>query len=190
MLILIVGLILFLGVHSVRILAPAWSAERASSMGKGPWRGIYSLVSIVGFVLIIWGYGLAWASAPVLYEPPVWLKHLAALLMLFAMIAIMVFAVPAGRLKPALKHPMLVAVKLWALAHLMANGDLASIVLFGAFLIWAVADRISVKRRGAAIPAAGPVRNDVVAVAAGLVLYVLFVWKLHLWLFGVPPLAA
>ncbi|MEO9612726.1 MAG: NnrU family protein [Nitratireductor sp.] len=189
MLVLILGLVLFLGVHSVRVFAPAWRDQKRDALGHGPWRGAYSLVSVVGFVLIVWGYGLAWAGAPVLYEPPVWLKHLAALLMLFAFISIMVFALPAGRLKPVLKHPMLLAVKLWALAHLLANGDLASLLLFGSFLAWAVLDRISVKRRGEAPPAPGPVFNDAIAVAAGLVLYVLFVWKLHLWLFGAVPIA-
>ncbi|WP_157018204.1 NnrU family protein [Mesorhizobium xinjiangense] len=188
MLVLILGLILFLGIHSVRIFAPEWAGAREKSMGEGPWKGTYSLVSAIGLVLIIWGYSLAWPVAPVIYEPPVWMKHLTALLMLFAFIAIMVYTVPAGRLKPMLKHPMLVAVKIWAVAHLLANGDLASILLFGSFLVWAVLDRISVKRRGAAIAAAGPVRNDLIAVAAALVLYGLFVWRLHLWLFGAVPL--
>jgi uncharacterized membrane protein len=188
MLILVLGLILFLGIHSVRIFAPAWRDERAAAMGQG-WRGLYSLISAAGLALIIWGYGPAWASATVFYEPPIWMKHLAALLMLFASIAIMVYAVPAGRLKPILKHPMLLAVKIWALAHLIANGDLASILLFGGFLVWAVLDRISVKRRGVAAPAPGPVRNDAIAVVAGVVLYALFVGGLHLWLFGVSPIA-
>ncbi|MVA98734.1 NnrU family protein [Nitratireductor sp. CAU 1489] len=189
MLVLILGLALFLGVHSVRVFVPAWRDKKREAIGHGTWRGAYSLVSLIGFVLIVWGYGQAWAAAPVLYEPPVWLKHLAALLMLFALVAIMVFALPAGRLKPALKHPMLLAVKLWAVAHLLANGDLASILLFGSFLVWAVLDRISVKRRGEAPPAPGPMLNDAIAVGAAVVLYVLFVWKLHLWLFGALPIA-
>ncbi|PSM18405.1 MULTISPECIES: NnrU family protein [Nitratireductor] len=189
MLVLVLGLVLFLGVHSVRVFAPSWRDRKRDAIGHASWRGAYSLVSLIGFVLIVWGYGLAWAGAPVLYEPPVWLKHLAALLMLFAFVSLMVFALPAGRLKPVLKHPMLVAVKLWAVAHLLANGDLASLLLFGSFLAWAVLDRISVKRRGEAPPAPGSVLNDAIAVAAGLVLYVLFVWKLHLWLFGAAPIA-
>lgn len=186
MLILILGLVLFLGIHSVRILAPAWRDERVLAMGQG-WRGVYSLVSAAGLFLIVWGYGPAGEAAPVLYDPPPWTRHLAALLMLFASIAIAVYALPAGRLKPMLRHPMLVSVKLWAVAHLLANGDLASVLLFGAFLAWAVADRISVKRRGAPVPVPGPAVNDAIAVAVGVAIYGLFVWKLHAWLFGVAP---
>lgn len=189
MLPLVLGLILFLGVHSVRMVAPAWRDGRVATMGEGPWKGVYSLVSLLGFVLIIWGYGKAWAVAPVLYEPPTALKHVAVLLMFFAFVSAMVSAFPAGRLKAALKHPLLLAVKIWAFAHLLANGDLAAIVLFGAFLAWAVADRIALKRRNAPIAQPGPVQWDVLAVLSGAVLYVLFIWKLHLWLIGVPPLA-
>ena len=189
MLILILGLILFLGIHSVRILAPGWREARLVGMGEGPWKGIYSLVSFAGLILIVWGYSLAWATAPVLYEPPAWMKHITALLMLFAMISLTVSFVPAGRLKPILKHPMLLAVKIWATAHLLANGDIASILLFASFLAWAVAARISLKRRGnLGTTVAGPVRNDVIGVAAGVALYLLFIWRLHLWLFGAVPL--
>jgi uncharacterized membrane protein len=189
MLPLILGLILFLGMHSARMIAPAWRDGRVATMGEGPWKGIYSLISLAGFVLIIWGYGRAWAVAPVLYEPPTWLKHLAALLMFFSFVSAMVSTFPAGRLKPALKHPLLLAVKIWAFAHLLANGDLAAVILFGAFLAWAVADRIALKRRDEPLPLAGPVKWDVAAIVSGAALYVLFVWKLHLWLIGVPPLA-
>jgi uncharacterized membrane protein len=188
MFILIAGLILFLGVHSMRIAAPDWRNAQMKALGEGKWKGAYSLIAAAGLFLIIWGYARAAATAPVFYEPPIWLKHTAAFLMVFAFVAIMVYAFPAGRLKPALKHPMLVSVKIWAVAHLLANGDLASILLFGGFLVWAVADRISVKRRGDAVPAAGPVRNDVMAIAAAAVLYLLFIWRLHVWLFGAVPL--
>ncbi|MCG5478929.1 MAG: NnrU family protein [Ensifer alkalisoli] len=188
MFVLILGLLIFLGVHSVRIFAPGWRDRRLANMGDGPWRGLYSLVSLAGFVLIIWGFSIARPDAPILYEPPVWMKHIALALMLFAFISLMVFAFPAGRLTPALKHPMLVSVKIWALAHLLANGDLASLLLFGAFLAWAVADRISAKRRGNGVAAPGPATWDIGAVVAGVALYVLFVWRLHEWLFGVTPL--
>jgi uncharacterized membrane protein len=187
MLVLILGLVIFLGVHSVRIVAPQVREARVSASGLGAWKGIYTIVSLVGFVLIVWGYGMARQTAPILYEPPAALKHVAVLLMLFAMIALAAFMLPAGRIKAALKHPMLVAVKIWALAHLLANGDLASLVLFLAFLAWAVADRISVKRRGAPVPVAGPPVWDAAALGLGLVLFLLFVWRLHVWLIGVSP---
>lgn len=186
--ILIVGLVLFLGIHSIRIFAPAVRDDLAARLGAGPWRGLYSLVSAVGLVGIVWGFSLARADAGYLYSPPVWVRHLAALLMLFSFIAMAVYVFPAGRLKPMLKHPMLVSIKIWALAHLLANGDAAGLVLFGAVLAWAVADRISVKRRGAAVPAPGPVKWDGIAIAAALVVYLLFIWRLHLWLIGVAPL--
>ncbi|MAW87336.1 MAG: NnrU family protein [Phyllobacteriaceae bacterium] len=188
MVFLVLGLVLFLGVHSVRIAAPAWADAKKASMGEGAWKGVYSIVSVIGFVLIVWGYGEARWSAPVLWSPPFWFGHITALLMVFAMIALAAYMLPAGRIKAALKHPMLVAVKIWALGHLLINGDLASILLFGSFLVWAVFDRISVKRRGVAVPAAGPVQWDIATLVLGLALYGLFIWKLHLWLFGVLPL--
>ncbi|WP_419913662.1 NnrU family protein [Hoeflea sp.] len=192
MLILILGLILFLGVHSVRIVAPEFRDRIIESRGENAWKGPYSLVSLAGFVLIIWGFSMARYEGPILYSPPAWMSHITLFLMLLSFISLAVYGVPAGRLKAALKHPMLVAIKLWALGHLLANGDLASVLLFGSFLIWAVFDRISVKRR---LPEGqsedietGPVRNDVIAIVAGLVIYILFIWRLHEWLFGVPPL--
>ncbi|MCA1439455.1 NnrU family protein [Ensifer sp. IC4062] len=188
MFVLILGLLIFLGVHSVRIFAPDWRNRRIAAMGDGPWRGLYSLTALIGFALIVWGFAIARQDAPILYEPPDWTKHVALALMLFAFISLAVFVLPAGRLKPVLKHPMLISVKIWALAHLLANGDLASLLLFGAFLSWAVADRISVKRRGDKVPAPGPAKWDLTAAIAGVLLYVLFVWRLHEWLIGVTPL--
>jgi uncharacterized membrane protein len=188
MLSLILGLILFLGIHSVRIAAPEWRDRQIAAVGEGRWKGIYSLVSLAGLVLLIWGYGRTW-DAPVLYEPPLSMKHVAAGLMFFSFVSLMVFNFPAGRLKAILKHPFLLAVKIWAFAHLLANGDLASVILFGAFLAWAVVDRIAVARRGEAAPQPGPAKWDIFAVASGALLYALFVWRLHLWLIGVPLLA-
>ncbi len=148
MIVLIIGIAVFLGVHSLRIVAPRWREARIAAMGEGPWMGVYSLVSLVGFALIVWGFARAWPEAAIIYEPPQWLKHIAVGLMLFAFVFLAVYAFPAGRMKAALKHPMLVAIKVWALAHLLANGDIAALVLFGSFLAWAIVDRISVKRRG------------------------------------------
>ncbi len=188
MLVLILGLVLFLGIHSVRMAAPGFRDAQIAARGIGPWKGIYSIVAALGLVLIVWGYSLAWPAAPVLYEPPVWLKHINALLMLFAFIIIASGDLPASHIKAAVKHPMLLAVKIWAFGHLLSNGDLASILLFGSFLVWAVVNRIAVKRRGGPLPVAGPWRNDAIVVAVGVAVYLLFVWKLHLWLFGVPPI--
>ncbi|MBB3237872.1 NnrU family protein [Phyllobacterium endophyticum] len=193
MLIFILGIIVFLGVHSVRIAAPEWRLAKIEQWGDNTWKGLYSVISLIGFVLLVWGYGMARPDAPVLYEPPVWMKHITALLMLFAFIFLGIFIARPGRMKPALKHPMLIAIKTWALAHLLANGDLASLILFLSVLAWAVVDRIAIKRQeraGLAAPyiVPGPVSNDVIAIAIGLVLYVLFVWRLHELLIGVPPL--
>jgi len=191
MLVLILGLVIFLGVHSVQIVAPQWRKAKMAEWGEGKWKGLYSLAAAVGFILVVWGFGMARQTAPILYEPPVWMKHITALLMVFSFISLAMFRMPAGKLKPMIRHPMLVAIKIWAFAHLLANGDLASLVLFLSFLAWAVWDRISVKRRErageVAVITPGPVTNDILTVVVGLVLYALFVWKLHEWLIGVSP---
>jgi len=185
MALLIVGLVVFLGVHSIRMVAPGWRDAMIARMGEGPWKGIYSLVSLVGFVLLVWGYAIA--PTVVLWRPtPYWMVYVTAFLMVLAFISLAVSQVPAGRLKPRLKHPMLLAVKIWAIAHLLVNNDLASIILFVAFLVWAGWNRIAVKRRGSPLPEAGPASNDVIAIIAGLVVWALFVWGLHKWLIGVP----
>lgn len=192
MLLMIFGLVLFLGVHSARIAAPEARARFIAERGEGTWKGLYTVASIIGFVILVWGYGQARMTAPILYTPPVWMSHITLVLMVPAMILLVASQGPAGRIKAAVKHPMLLAVKIWALAHLLANGDLASLILFLAFLAWAVADRISEKKRlqaGITKPVvAVSSRADVIAVVGGLVLYVLFVWRLHLWLIGVAPI--
>ena len=185
---LIVGLLAFLGIHSVSIVAPAWRDSMVARMGDGAWKGVYSVISIASFVLLIWGYGLARMDPTVLYTPPPWTRWLTAILMLPVFPLLLAPYVP-GRIKATLKHPMLVAVKFWALAHLLSNGTLADIVLFGGFLVWAVADRISFKRRiQRPIPGAPPARfNDVIAIVLGLVLYFVFMRWLHVLWIGVSP---
>lgn len=188
MTILILGLVLFLGVHSVSIVAPGWRDATQARLGEGPWKGLYSLLSIVGFALIIIGYGLARQSPVVVYTPPAWLRHLALLLLLPAFPLLLAAYLP-GRIKSAAKHPMLLSVKLWAAAHLLANGNAADLLLFGGFLVWAAADRISFRHRvQRALPGA-PARpmNDAIAVVGGLALYALFVFGGHAWLVGVAP---
>jgi uncharacterized membrane protein len=184
---LVLGLVIFLGVHSVSIVARPWRAGMAARLGEGAWKGLYSLVALVGFVLIVHGYGLARQSPVVLYTPPMALRHVAMLLMLPVFVLLLAAYLP-GRIQRAAKHPMLLATKVWALAHLLANGMLADVLLFGGFLAWAVADRIAVKRRPAKAYAPGSTVNDVLAVLGGFVLYGVFVLWAHAWLFGVNPM--
>jgi uncharacterized membrane protein len=167
--VLILGLVLFLGVHSIAIVAPGLRQRARRRLGEGAWKGLYAIVSLVGFVLIVYGFGLARQASLVLYSPPVWLRRLALLLMLPVFPLVLAAYLP-GRIKTAMKHPMLVAVKLWAFAHLLANGRLADVLLFGGFLAWAVVDRISLKRRPPqALRTAAPGRwNDAIAVVLGL----------------------
>jgi len=186
---LVAGLVLFLGMHSVSIVAPAWRDAQVAQRGETPWKGMYSVVSILGFVLLVVGYGAARASPVPLYDPPGWTRHLALLLMVPVFPLFLATYLP-GRITATLKHPTLVAVKLWAVAHLLANGMLHDVVLFGGFLAWAVADRISMKRRTQRqLPGAPPrPANDLIAIVAGLVLYGVFVTWGHRGLFGVSPL--
>jgi len=189
MLMLVIGLVLFLGIHSISIVAPDWRNAQVTQRGDKAWKGIYAVISIAGFVLLVYGYGLARHSPLVLYNPPSWMRHVTLLLMI-PVFPLLIAAYAPGRIKAATKHPMLVATKLWAFSHLLANGTLADVLLFGGFLAWAVADRISLKKRPARpIPGApaGPM-NDVIAVVVGLAIYALFVFKAHLWLIGVSPL--
>lgn len=183
---LVLGLILFLGIHSVSIVAPAWRDARSAAMGEGAWKGLYSIISIAGFALLIYGYGLARQQPVVLYSPPAAMRHLAMLLML-PVFPLLLAAYLPGRLKRAAKHPMLLAVKFWALAHLLVNGNLADVLLFGGFLIWAAADRVSMKHRVQrplpGLPPSG--MNDIIAVVAGLAIYALFVFWAHTSLIGI-----
>ena len=190
MVLLVLGIALFLGVHSISIVAPEWRGAQIAQRGEPVWKGFYAVVSLASFGLLIYGYGLARQSPVVLYTPPVAARHISLLLML-PFFPLLFAAYLPGRIKAAAKHPMLLAVKLWALAHLLANGTLHDVILFGSFLAWAVADRISVKRRiaarGPAMAPASPV-NDVIAVVGGLVVYAVFVMWAHLKLIGVAPL--
>jgi uncharacterized membrane protein len=184
---LILGLVIFLGAHSIRIFAPGLRDRMVARIGAGPWKIVFSVVSLIGFVLLVGGYAQSRLEPVVLYNPPYWLRHVTALLML-PVFPLLVAAYLPGRIKAAVKHPMLVATKTWAVAHLLSNGMLADVLLFGGFLVWAVLDRISVGKRPqeTAIPI-GPLRNDVIAVVVGLVLYAVFVMWAHRFLFGVAP---
>lgn len=185
---LIVGLVLFLGVHSLSIVNEPLRNRLNASMGEAAFKGLFSLISLIGLVLIIWGYGAARLDPTVIYTPPGWLRHLAMLLLVPVFPLLFATYFP-GRIKAKLSHPTLVAVKLWAVAHLLANGMLHDLLLFGAFLAWAVVDRISMKRRTQrpipAVPAGKA--NDAIAVVGGLAVYVVIVLWAHQWLFGVAP---
>ena len=188
---LIAGLVLFLGVHSVAIIAPTFRTRTIQRMGEGAWKGLYALISLAGFVLICYGFGLARQAPVVLYSPPTWLRHLALLVML-PVFPLLIAAYLPGRIKTAAKHPMLAAIKFWAFAHLLANGFLADVLLFGGFLAWAVVDRISVKRRATpqVLRTAPPGPwNDAIAVVLGLAVYALLIGWAHVRLFGVSPLS-
>ncbi len=187
MLVLITGLVVFFAIHSVRIVAPDWRQARIATMGEGAWKGLYSLVSLIGLALIIWGYGIARGETELLFVAPHWLKMIALGLMAISMILVVAAELKPGRIKQAVKHPMLLAVKIWALAHLIFNGDTASLVLFGTFLAWAIWDRIVVKRRGQSDPVATSASSDFIAIVVGLAIYGVLVMFLHQWLFGVAP---
>ena len=190
---LLAGLVLFFGPHlfsAFRSRAPG--RDLRQKLGYGPYMGLYSLLTIAGFVLIIYGYGAMRPSA-VIWVPPVWLKHVNMLFQLLALPILVAAYMPAGHIKKTLKHPMLVAVKLWALGHLLANGELNSIILFGSFLAYGVIDRIAVKKRGDNGPPADlkpNVMGDVLSVVVGLGVYAAIAFWLHPILFGVPAMPA
>lgn len=189
--ILVAGLVIFLGVHSIGIVAPVWRDGMLERLGEWPWKGLYSLIAIAGFVLVVYGYGEARQAPQIVYNPPFWLRRVAAVLLL-PVFPLLFAAYFPGRIKRVLKHPMLAAVTLWAGAHLLANGTLADVLLFGGFLAWAVADRVSFARRPPRRIRTAPATraNDAIAIALGIGTYLLFGLWLHNALFGVPALGA
>ncbi len=187
---LLAGLILFLGVHSVRIVADGWRTHIRAQVGEGAYKGLYSLLSLLGFGLIIYGFALARETPVMLWMPPVGMRHAASLLTLVAFILLAAAYVPRNGIKARVHHPMVLGVKAWALAHLLANGSVAHVVLFGAFLAWGVLDFISARRRdraaGTQYPA-GTVSATVVTVLVGVIAWAGFAFKLHGWLIGIRP---
>ncbi|MBL0421284.1 NnrU family protein [Ramlibacter sp. AW1] len=193
---LLLGLILFLGVHSTRIVAEGWRGRFIERRGEGAWKGLYSVIAVIGFVLIVWGYGVARQSPWVLWTPPRGMNHLAALLTVPAFVLLVAAYVPRNHLRLRLRHPMILGVKLWALAHLLANGTVADLLLFGSFLAWAVLDyRSSRQRDRAAQGAAGPAASastsaTMVTVVVGLLLWAGFAFWAHARWIGVAPFGA
>jgi uncharacterized membrane protein len=181
------GLILFLGAHSISIIAPAWRDQVAAKIGLRSWQGIYAVIALVGLILIVRGYSDVRNQTAILYQFPRWMQAISSTLML-PVFPLLLAAYLPGMIKTAAKHPMLVAVKLWALAHLLANGSVADVVLFGSVLAWAVADRISLKRRTPRpTPAAPPGRwNDLIAIIGGMLIYAVILNGGHRWLTGMP----
>jgi uncharacterized membrane protein len=193
MTLLVLGLIVFIGVHAFT-MARTTRAGLVARVGEGAYKGVYSVVSLAGLVMISVGFGQYRAAGYIpVWDPPVWTRHLALILVWVAFVLVAAAYLP-GRIKAFAKgHPMLLGLKVWAVAHLLANGDLGSILLFGSILAWAVAARISVKRRDEAAahgaPAAlGGWRNDILALVIGTLAYGVFVVWLHPWLIGVPVL--
>lgn len=186
---LILGLVLFLGVHSISIINATWRDRAIARIGFPGWQALYAVVAIAGLVMMIKGYGVARLNGPILYTTPPWLNYLAIVLQVVVFPLLLATYLP-GRIQATVKHPMLAGTKAWALAHLLVNGGVADVMLFGGFLAWAVADRISLKRRTPAPPPGAPASrfNDAVAVILGLAVYAAFLFGLHQHLFGVPPL--
>jgi uncharacterized membrane protein len=190
MTVLILGLLVFLGVHSTRIIADDWRTAQLQRLGEGPWKGIYALLSLAGFGLIIWGVGLARQQPVVLWIPPVGMRHVAGLLTLIAFVLLAATYVPRNAVKASVHHPMLLAVKVWAFAHLLSNGKLADLVLFGAFLGWAVVCFIAARKRdraaGTQYPA-GTRGGTAATVVVGAAVWAGFTFWLHAALIGVRP---
>jgi len=187
---LILGLIVFLGVHSTRIVADDWRSSRIASLGERGWKGLYSIAALVGIVLIVWGYGMARTAPVVLWNPPLWTRHLASVLVLIAFVMIVAAYVPRNHFKAAFGHPMFAGVKAWALAHLLSNGTLADLLLFGGFLVWSILGFRSARRRDRKAQVtypAGTARGTVVCLVVGAVAWAIFGFFLHGPLIGVRP---
>lgn len=190
MTILVLGLLIFLGIHSVRIVADPWRTAMRARLGEHGWKGGYALLALAGFALLVWGYGLARQAPVVLWAPPAGMRHLAALLTLIAFIFLAAAYVPRNGIKARLRHPMLLGVKAWALAHLLANGTLADVLLFGAFLVWAIVCFASSRRRDRAtgtVYPPGTASGTAITVVAGLAAWFAFAFWLHGPLIGVRP---
>ncbi len=191
MTLLIVGLLIFLGSHSLRIFADDWRSRQRARLGETRWKGLFALVSLIGFVLICWGFGLARQHPVSLYVPPFFLRHLNALLTLVAFVLLAAAYVPRNHLKAKFGHPMLLGVNVWAIGHLLVTGMLHDVVLFGAFLLWAVVLIVVSHQRDRAAGtryAAGTLQGDAVALLVGIAFWVAFAFWLHPWLIGVKAI--
>lgn len=191
MAILILGLILFIGVHCTRLMAPSWRDAQVVRFGEHGWKGLYSVVSLAGFILIVWGYGIARRTPIAVWTPPLGMRHLTALLVAIAFVLIAAAYIPGNRIKRSIGHPMMAGVVVWAIGHLLVNGTLNAMLLFGVFLVWgAVGVCVSRGRdRAAGVQyPAGTLAGDTKVVIVGLIAWAAFAFFLHRWLIGVSPL--
>ncbi len=192
MLVFILGLVLFFANHLVRVIAPGFRQSLVDSFGLTLWRIGYSIVSLVALALLVYGFDLSRAETGILYNPPAFMSHIVLTLMLVATIIFVSGFLPAGYIRAKTKHPIILSIKIWALAHLLVNGETNSVLLFGAFLAWGVILRISVKRRVAAGEVALPVFKsaiyDLASVVIGVAVYAAIVFRLHEWIIGVAPI--
>ena len=188
---LVLGLVIFLGVHSVRIVADDWRTHMRERLGEGTWKGLYSLLSLAGLALVVWGFGVAREQPVVLWMPPTGMRHLAGLLTLLSFVLFAAAYVPGNSIKARLHHPMAAGVKVWALAHLLSNGMLVHQILFGAFLLWAVASFAAARRRdriARTVYAPGQVLPTVITVLLGAAAWAAVAFWLHGMLIGIRPL--
>lgn len=190
MTLLILGLLIFLGTHSVRIVAEPWRTQMRARLGDNAWKGVFSIVSLLGFVLIVWGYGLARQQPVALWAPMLWARHLASLLTLVSFVLLAAVYVPGNSLKSRLRHPMVLGVKAWALAHLLANHTLADLLLFGSFLVWAALSYRAARQRDRAagvLGTGGSVAATAITVVLGMAAWAGFaLWAHQAWI-GVRP---
>jgi uncharacterized membrane protein len=189
---LIIGLIIFLGSHSCRIFAEPWRNHMIDRLGEVKWKGLYTIISIIGLVLVVIGYGQARQTPVVLWQPATYLTHIAILLNLVAFIFLAGSSPSNNAIRLKLKHPMILGVKVWALAHLLANGTLVDLILFGSFLLWAVLDFRSARKRPILMPEKAVVstKATVIVIVSGIVIWAAFIFGLHQYLIGVSPLGS
>ena len=192
MTLLIIGLIIFLGSHSSRIFAESWRNHMIDRLGEVKWKGLYAIVSLIGLVIVVIGYGQARQNPVVLWQPATYLTHIAVLLNLLAFIFLAGSASTNNAIRLKLKHPMILGVKVWALAHLLANGTLADLILFGSFLLWAVFDFRSARKRPVHMhdTAVVSTKATIIVIVSGVVLWAVFIFGLHQYLIGVSPLGS
>jgi uncharacterized membrane protein len=190
--ILILGLVLFLGAHLLPTFAAGFRARQIARIGLGPWKGVHSAVSVIGFALIIWGFGIARDNPLTVYEPAPWLRHVTALLTLVTFLLIVATYVPRNSFRALVGHPLSLSVVSWATGHLLANGRVADILLFGGFLVWSAISFANSRRKdrkaGTAYPP-GTLRGTAIVLIVGLIAWAVFALWLHVWLFGVSPMA-